>query len=131
MPAPRTPRLTVDLVLRCGGGLVFVERRHEPHGWALPGGFVGVGETLEQAAVREAKEETALGVRLVRQLRAYSDPSRDPRGHTVSVVFLADAEGTPVGGDDAKTARVFSIDAVPELVFDHARIVEEYLGGLT
>ncbi len=123
------PRLTVDLILRCRGGLVLVERGHEPFGWALPGGFVEWGETLEEAAAREAKEETDLDVRIVRQLHAYSDPARDPRGHTVTVAFLADADGDPKGGDDARTARIFPVDALPDLVFDHAEIVAEYLGA--
>ena len=129
MPAPITPRLTVDLIIRCGGGLVLIERKNPPPGWALPGGFVDVGETVEAAAVREAEEETGLAVRLVRQLGAYSDPARDPRGHTVSVVFLADADGVPVGADDAARAEVFPIDALPPLAFDHGEIVADFLGG--
>jgi len=127
VPAPITPRLTVDLIIRCGGGLVLIERKNEPLGWALPGGFVDVGETVEAAAVREAREETTLDVRLVRQLGAYSDPARDPRGHTVSIVFLADAEGEPVGADDAARAAVFRIDSLPALAFDHAKIIDDYL----
>jgi 8-oxo-dGTP diphosphatase len=102
---------------------VLVERKHEPTGWALPGGFVDVGETVEAAAVREAREETGLEVRLLEQLRAYSDPRRDPRGHTVSVVFLAAADGEPRGGDDAAQARPFGWDALPPLVFDHPEIL--------
>jgi len=126
MSPPVTPRLTVDLIVETGSGVVLVERGHPPFGWALPGGFVDVGETLEEAAVREAKEETSLDVTLVRQFHAYSDPTRDPRGHTVSVVFVARAEGTPRGGDDAKVARVFPIDGLPELVFDHGLILGDY-----
>jgi 8-oxo-dGTP diphosphatase len=124
MPAPETPLLAVDIVILLPGDqVVLVERRHEPKGWALPGGFVDVGETLEAAAVREAKEETCLDVRLLEQLRAYSDPRRDPRGHSVSVVFLAAADGEPQGADDAAQARAFRWTELPELVFDHPRIL--------
>jgi 8-oxo-dGTP diphosphatase len=127
------PRLTCDVVIELDGAsrrIVLVRRRHPPLGWALPGGFVEVGETLEQAAVREAREETGLEVRLVRQFHAYSDPARDARGHTVSMVFIGRAAGTPRGGDDAAEACAFPIDALPApLVFDHAAIIEDYLAG--
>jgi len=126
---PDSPRLTVDVIIELSGGVVLVERGHAPRGWALPGGFVETGETLEAAAAREALEETALEVELIRQFHAYSDPSRDPRGHTVSVVFLGRASGTPKGGDDARQARVFPLDALPELAFDHARILADYRAG--
>lgn len=124
-----SPRLTVDLIIEMESGVVLVERKHAPLGWALPGGFVDLGETLEAAAVREAKEETSLDVTLLRQFHAYSDPSRDARGHTVSVVFVGSAEGTPKGGDDARVARVFALDQLPELAFDHAEILGDYLAG--
>lgn len=127
MDIGRQPRLTVDLIIQMEGGIVLVERAFEPHGWALPGGFVDWGETLEEAAVREAKEETHLDVTITRQFRAYSDPSRDPRGHTVSMVFLATASGEPAGGDDARQARVFPFDSLPQLAFDHGQIVSDYL----
>jgi len=123
------PVPTVDLIIRVGGGIVLVRRRHPPLGWALPGGFVDVGETLEAAAEREALEETGLAVRLVRQFHTYSDPARDPRRHTISTVFLADADGTPRGGDDAAEARVFPPGAFPPLVFDHAQILADYVAG--
>ncbi|MBK6942189.1 MAG: NUDIX hydrolase [Planctomycetes bacterium] len=126
MPIPKQPRLTVDVIIELEGGVVLVERKFEPHGWAIPGGFVEWGETLETAAIREAKEETGLDVTLKRQFHAYSDPNRDPRGHTVCVVFEGTAQGTPVGGDDAKTARVFRLDELPQLAFDHAQILEDY-----
>lgn len=129
MPRPVTPLLTVDLIIELSGGgrkIVLIERKHEPLGWALPGGFVDVGETVEQAAVREAKEETALDARLVHLLGVYSDPGRDPRGHTVSVVFVATADGTPRAGDDAGDARVFDAAKPPALAFDHATILEDY-----
>lgn len=123
----KTPLLTVDIIIEIGGGIVLIERNNPPHGWAIPGGFVDYGESLEQAAVREAKEETSLGVKLVEQFHTYSDPKRDPRHHTVSTVFIATAEGTPRGEDDAKSARIFREDDLPApIVFDHARILGDY-----
>ena len=125
------PVPTVDVIIETpGGGIVLVRRKNPPHGWALPGGFVEYGETLEQAAVREAREETGLDVTLLGQFHAYSDPARDPRFHTVSVVFVGRAAGQPRGGDDAAEARVFPRDGLPEdLAFDHARILADYLEG--
>lgn len=127
----RGPRLTVDVLIErdtdAGPAVVLVRRRHPPPGWALPGGFVETGETVEAAAVREAREETGLAVRLTALLGVYSDPSRDPRFHTVSVVFLARAEGEPRGGDDAAEAREFALAGLPRpLAFDHARILADY-----
>lgn len=122
----RQPRLTVDLIIEVDGGVVLIERKNPPHGWALPGGFVDYGETLEQAAVREALEETGLHVTRVRPFGAYSDPDRDPRGHTVSFVFSGRARGVPKGMDDARRAAVFPWDALPPLVFDHERILSDY-----
>jgi 8-oxo-dGTP diphosphatase len=131
LPA-KCPRLTVDIIIRMEGDprrIVLVLRKNPPPGWALPGGFVDWGETLEEAAVREAREETGLEVTLLRQFHAYSDPSRDPRGHTVGVVFIGEATGRPVGADDAKEARVFSPDELPrEIAFDHRSILDDYLG---
>jgi 8-oxo-dGTP diphosphatase len=123
---PTTPLVTVDVIIEMKGGVVLIERKHPPLGWALPGGFVDVGESLAAAAVREAREETSLEVELSEQFFAYSDPARDPRGATVSVVYLAHAEGTPRGADDAKEARLFSLEALPTLAFDHGRILEDY-----
>jgi len=125
--SPRNPLVTVDIIIEVGGGIVLIERKNPPHGWALPGGFVDYGESLESAAAREAKEETCLDVGLTEQFYTYSDPSRDPRHHTVSTVFIAVAEGIPRGEDDAKAAQVFREDDIPApIVFDHARIVREY-----
>ena len=124
---PRNPLLTVDIIIEVGGGVVLIERKNPPHGWALPGGFVDYGESIESAAAREAKEETSLDVSLTEQFYTYSDPSRDARHHTVSTVFIAVADGTPRGADDAKVARVFREDEIPAaIVFDHARILRDY-----
>jgi 8-oxo-dGTP diphosphatase len=118
---------TVDVIIEMPDGIVLVRRAHEPLGWALPGGFVNEGETVEEAAAREAREETGLEVELVEQFAVYSDPARDPRMHTLSVVFLARARGAPRGGDDAAEARVMSLDRLPSpLCFDHGRIIADY-----
>jgi ADP-ribose pyrophosphatase YjhB (NUDIX family) len=124
----RNPLLTVDIIIELpNSNIVLIERKNPPHGWALPGGFVDYGETIESAAVREAQEETSLEVTLNEQFYTYSDPRRDPRHHTVSTVFIATAEGTPRGADDAKVARGFHESSLPApLVFDHARIVDDY-----
>jgi 8-oxo-dGTP diphosphatase len=124
---PVTPLVTVDILVEQPGGVILIERKNPPPGWALPGGFVDVGESLAQAAVREAKEEISLDVDLTEQFFAYSDPRRDPRGATVSVVFLARANGTPRAADDAKNVRLFSLDALPPLAFDHAQILADYV----
>ncbi len=123
----KNPFPTVDIIIRINGGIVLIERKNPPYGWALPGGFVDYGESLEEAAVREAKEETSLDVRLVSQFRAYSAPERDPRHHTITMVFIAEAEGTPKAADDAVSARVFMAEDLPETIaFDHRRICAEY-----
>lgn len=131
MPAPRTPLLAADVIIeladRAGRPIVLIARRHPPYGWAIPGGFVDVGETVEEAAVREAREETGLEVRLLRLLGCYSDPARDPRGHTVSLVYVAEASGEPRGQDDAREAGVFDPARIPpDLAFDHAQILADY-----
>jgi 8-oxo-dGTP diphosphatase len=123
---PTTPLLTVDTIIEVQGGIVLIERKNPPHGWALPGGFVDVGESLAHAAVREAREETSLEVTLREQFFAYSDPERDPRGATVSVVFVGRATGTPRAADDAKAVRVFALDKLPSLAFDHGTILDDY-----
>lgn len=126
MTAHQDPAPTVDVVIQLPGDrVVLVRRRHPPHGWALPGGFVELGEPLHAAAAREAFEETGLAVELTEQFHAYSDPRRDPRRHTISTVFLGRAEGQPRGGDDAAEARAFSWTALPGLVFDHAEILAD------
>jgi len=125
------PVPAVDLIIEIEGkGLVLIERRNPPPGWALPGGFVEVGETLEQAAVREAKEETCLDVELLGQFHTYSDPKRDPRMHCISTVFVARATGTPRAEDDAKSVALYPKDQLPAvLAFDHRKILEDFLSS--
>jgi 8-oxo-dGTP diphosphatase len=122
-----TPLLTVDIIIEIDDGIVLIERKNPPHGWAFPGGFVDYGESLEKAAVREAKEETSLDVQLIEQFHTYSDPTRDPRHHTVSAVFIAKARGVPAAADDARTAKIFTEANLPAaIVFDHPRILRDY-----
>ena len=132
MPAPKTPALTTDIIIelkdRADVPIVLIRRKNPPHGWALPGGFVDVGESLEHAAVREAEEETALRVTIKLLLGCYSDPTRDPRGHTASAVYVAEAVGEPQAQDDAAGVAIFSPEGLPSpLAFDHARILRDYL----
>ena len=123
----KTPLLTVDIIIQYKGGIVLVERKNPPSGWALPGGFVEIGESVEDAARREAKEETSLDVELTEQFHVYSKPGRDPRFQTVSVVFVGNGQGTLQGMDDAKRAEVFSENELPEhIAFDHPQIVTDY-----
>ena len=123
----RTPFLTADIIIRYGGGIVLIERKNNPPGWALPGGFVEIGESAEEAASREAKEETSLDVSLTEQFHVYSRPGRDPRFHTATVVFIGDGTGTLRGEDDAKQARVFREEDLPDSVaFDHREILADY-----
>ena len=127
---PRNPFPTVDIIIELPDGIVLIRRKNPPPGWAIPGGFVDYGESLEEAAVREAKEETSLDVELVRQFHAYSDPKRDPRFHTVSTVFIAKADGTPKAADDEAEIAVFRKDSLPQpLCFDHAHILDDYFNS--
>ncbi len=133
--AIKTPYVTTDGIIELYNahnqfqGIVLIERKNPPHGLALPGGFVDVGETCEEACKREMKEETSLDVTILRLLGVYSDPKRDPRFHTISCVYLCRAEGTPKAADDAKKLFVYKPDEIPfeKLVFDHAKIVHDYL----
>lgn len=134
MAPPPGPHLTVDCIvprLHPDGraAVLLIERRFPPLGWALPGGFVDVGESCEAAALRELAEETGLVGTLRYQMHTYSAPTRDVRRHTASVVFVVDAAGEPVAGDDAGEARFFAFDALPQLCFDHAEILEDFCSG--
>jgi 2-dehydropantoate 2-reductase len=122
------PRLTTDMIVRKDDSILLIERKNEPHGWALPGGFVDYGETVEHGAVRELSEETGIEAGEINLLGVYSDPERDARGHTVSVVYYTDTEQSPVAGDDAKNAVFFKIEDLPDnIVFDHKKIINDYL----
>ena len=131
MTRPVTPAIAVDTIIemtdRPGRPIVLIERRKPPHGWAIPGGFVDVGETLEAAAMREAKEETSLDVTLKCLLGVYSDPARDPRGHTVTPVYIAQARGVPRAADDAANLDLFDPHDCPSLAFDHDAIISDYI----
>jgi len=126
MPRPETPALAADTIIEYKGGIVLIERKYPPLGWAIPGGFVDIGESVEDAAIREAKEETNLDLEDLKQFHTYSEPSRDPRGHTVSIIFTAKGIGELKGLDDAKQAKVFNKDNLPELAFDHKKILSDY-----
>jgi 8-oxo-dGTP diphosphatase len=128
MDTPRNPAPTVDIIIELdSGGIILIKRKNPPPGWALPGGFIDYGESAEDAAVREAREETTLAVHLVELLHVYSDPNRDARQHTISTVFIATASGIPHGADDAVEARVFTEEDLPSpIAFDHAQILRDY-----
>lgn len=130
MPRPVTPEIAADIIIELidqPGKIVLIERQFEPLGKAIPGGFVDVGETVEQAARREAKEEVCLEVELLALLGLYSDPARDPRGHTVTAAYVARAQGTPTAADDAKAIVIADPnDEGLDLVFDHAQMLADY-----
>ncbi len=126
----RNPFPTVDIIIEMDEGIVLIKRKNPPFGWALPGGFVDYGESLEASAVREAKEETSLDVTLVSEFGAYSEPERDPRMHTITVVFIAKARGEPRAVDDAAEIGIFRKDNLPKpLAFDHERILQDYFAS--
>ena len=122
----RNPVPTVDIIIEVRKKIVLIKRQNPPHGWALPGGFVDYGESYETAAAREAEEETGLVVQNLQQFRTYSDPDRDPRQHTASTIFIARADKKPIAGDDAAEAELFTKETLPDLVFDHGKIISDY-----
>ncbi|MBM3243989.1 MAG: NUDIX hydrolase [Candidatus Omnitrophica bacterium] len=123
------PFVTVDSIIEVEKGIVIIERSNPPFGWALPGGFVDYGESLEEAVKREAKEETGLDITDIKQFHTYSNPKRDPRFHTIGTVFIAKAKGTPKAGDDAQGLKVISLKDVDkyDFAFDHKEILSDYL----
>jgi 8-oxo-dGTP diphosphatase len=124
----KNPIPTVDIIIYKKNTIILIKRNNDPIGWALPGGFIDEGERVDQAAIREAKEETNLSVELIDLLSVYSDPKRDPRKHTMSVVFTAEAVGDPVAGDDAVLANYFQLDDLPgPIVFDHQQIIDDFI----
>jgi ADP-ribose pyrophosphatase YjhB (NUDIX family) len=126
----RNPIPTVDIIIEIAGKIVLIKRKNPPHGWALPGGFLDYGESAENAARREAKEETGLDVVNLKQFHTYSDPNRDPRHHTMSVVVVAQGSGQPEASDDAAEIGLFDKNTLPEqLAFDHRRILDDYYRG--
>jgi ADP-ribose pyrophosphatase YjhB (NUDIX family) len=121
------PIPTADIIVRVGDGVVLIKRKNPPLGWAIPGGFIDYGESAEQAAIREAREETSLEVSELQQFRVYSDPARDPRHHTITVVFSAVGHGVPKAADDADDIGVFTKNSLPShLAFDHAQILRDF-----
>ena len=127
MTTYRNPVPTVDIIIETRGGVVLIERRNEPHGWAIPGGFVDEGESVAAAAAREALEETSLKISLKEQFFVYSDPARDPRLHTLSTVFIASADGEPRAADDARAVGLFTEETLPpNMCFDHGQIMADY-----
>lgn len=123
----RNPLVTIDIIIEINDKIVLIQRVNPPYGWALPGGFVDYGESLESSAIREAKEETSLEVTLKEQFHTYSDPDRDPRHHTVTTVFIGKGAGTPKAADDAKHLGVFTENDLPKpIVFDHRKIIDDY-----
>ena len=134
--AIKTPKLTVDCIIEYQSKIVLIKRKNPPLGWALPGGFVDVGETVEEAVIREMKEETNMTLKDLKQFHVYSDPKRDPRFHTVSVIFTAKSDTEPKAGDDAKEAKPFTrqeimdMEAKGSICFDHSKILQDYFKSI-
>jgi len=124
---PQTPSLTVDVIILFKNRLVLIKRKNPPYQekFALPGGFVEIGESTEEAAAREAFEESGLSVKIIKLVGVYSDPQRDPRGHTVSVCYLATGSGSINSGSDATSAELFELGSIPELAFDHNKMIND------
>jgi len=123
----RNPLVTVDIIIEINNAIVLIERKNPPHGWALPGGFADYGESLEDSAIREAKEETSLDIQLIEQFHTYSAPDRDPRHHTVTTVYIASADGVPKAEDDAENTALFREESLPsQIAFDHGKIINHY-----
>jgi len=129
----QNPIPTVDIIIEMEPkGIVLIKRKNPPYGWAIPGGFVDYGENLEEAAMREAKEETNLDVKLIRQFHTYSDPKRDPRHHSISTVYIAKAKGIPKAKDDALEIGIFNESNLPdEIAFDHRSILNDYFKSIS
>ena len=133
----KTPKLTVDAIVEYQGKIILIKRKNPPHGWALPGGFVDDGESVENAVARELKEETNVDLKDLKQFHVYSDPNRDPRFHTVSVVFTATTDTAPKAGDDAKAVglytklEVFELIQSEEICFDHGEVLNDYFRMLS
>ncbi len=123
----KNPFPTVDIIIELANGVILIKRKNPPYGWAIPGGFIEYGESAESAAIREAKEETNLDIFDLKQFHVYSDPNRDPRFHTISVVFTAKGRGTPKAKDDASEIGIFNKNNLPqEIAFDHQKILADY-----
>ncbi|MEO0094302.1 MAG: NUDIX hydrolase [candidate division WOR-3 bacterium] len=126
----KNPFPTVDIIIEMENGIILIKRKNPPYGWAIPGGFIEYGESAESAAIREAKEETNLDVFDLKQFHVYSDPKRDPRFHTISVVFTAKGKGTPKAKDDAIEIEIFNKNNLPEdIAFDHRKILDDYFSS--
>lgn len=127
---PSTPLVAVDVIIQVQEYIVLIKRQNPPHGWALPGGFVENGETVESAVRREAREETGLELDDLQQYHVYSEPDRDPRGHTISIVFTAHSCGIPRAASDASQTGLYLRTSLPErLAFDHRQILEDHFNG--
>ena len=126
-PGHSNPIPTVDIIIEIDDGIILIERKNHPFGWAIPGGFVDYGESLEEAAIREAKEETSLNIENLKQFHTYSSPDRDPRFHTISTVYIAKGRGVPKADDDAKNLKIFKEGNIPsDIAFDHRKIISDY-----
>src|SRR5208283_376234 len=126
----KNPLPTVDIIIEFNKAILLIKRKNPPIGWAMPGGFVNYGESLESAAKREAKEETGLNIMIIRQFHAYSAPERDPRFHTITTVYVAEGEGAAKAGDDAAEIGIYQKDNLPgDIVFDHKDILDDYFNG--